>query len=182
MEPAAIARRIRELRQERGMSMRELAKQASVSVSFLSSIETAKSSPTLAMLFKILEALETTAPEFFSEQQAHSLDEVVFRGDSMAVLDDGEKSSRYLFPDTRDARCIATYEEYQPHTRNLEKESHPRDLCAYVLGGELTLEIPGRDTIIAGTGDAVYLCAGMTHVASNRSDQVLRMVVVEIKN
>ena len=182
MKAELVATKIRELRETRGYSMRELAKKAGVSVSFLSSIETAKSSPTLAMLMKILEALDTTVPEFFAPDTRKSLDSIVFKSAEMTTLDDGEKSSRFFFPDTRDARCIMTYEEYQPHTHNLEKESHPRDLCVYVLEGELTLEVAGRDRLTVGRGDAAYLRAGLTHIASNRADSVLRMVVVEIKD
>lgn len=179
---AEIAAKIRTLRERRGYSMRELAKQAGVSVSFLSSIETAKSSPTLAMLLKILEALDTTAPEFFNADNQNSLEAVVFSGDDMVVVDDGEKASRFLFPDSRASRCIMTYEEYQPNTRNLERESHPRDVCVYILEGELSLEIPNRELLVAQTGDAVYLQSGTTHIASNRGSEVLRMVVAEIKN
>ncbi len=181
MDSDSLSVRIRELRERRGYSMRELARLADVSVSFLSSIESAKSSPTLAMLLKLLEALGTTAPEFFSEGKDRSLDTVVFRSDDMTSLDDGEKSSKFLFPDTRDSRCIMTYEEYRPHTRNLERESHSKDLCIYVLDGELSLEISGRGTLSLGQGDSAYLRSGTGHIASNRRDGVLRMVVVEIK-
>jgi transcriptional regulator with XRE-family HTH domain len=181
MESDLVAWKIRELREKRGYSMRELAKRADVSVSFLSSIETAKSSPTLAMLLKILEALDTTAPEFFTTDSPRSLDPVAFASEQMTVIDDGEKYSKFLFPDTRETGCIMTYEEYQPYTRNLEKESHPRDLCIYVLAGELSLEIPLRKPIVVRAGDSAYLKAGTTHVASNRTEEILRMVVVELK-
>ncbi len=182
MNPAVVADKVRTLREARGFSMRGLSKRADISVSFLSSIETGKSSPTLATLLKILEALDTTAPEFFADDETGSLDSVVFASTEMTTLDDGDKLSKFLFPDTRDSRCIMTYEEYRPHTRNIEKETHSRDVCVYVLEGELTLEIPGSNQLIAKAGDAAYIRAGTPHVATNRNDAPLRMVVVEIKS
>ena len=100
----------------------------------------------------------------------------------MVTVDDDEKSSRFLFPDTRDSRCIMTYEEYHAHTQNLERETHFRDLCVCVLEGELTLELPEHEPHVVKAKDAAYLKAGTTHIASNRIDETLPMVVVEIKN
>jgi transcriptional regulator with XRE-family HTH domain len=61
-----VGYRIRELRQSRKLSLRALAQKSGVAVSFLSKIEAGRSSPTLATLLKILEALDTSAPEFFA--------------------------------------------------------------------------------------------------------------------
>ena len=181
MNQKLVGRKICELRKARQLSVRGLARKADLSASFLSSIEAGKTSPSLASFLKILEALGTTAPEFFADQEQPSIDAVHFRQKDMTVIADGEKLSRFLFPDTENCGCLMSYEEYRPHTTHHEREAHPRDLCILVLSGVLTLEVPGRETYLVRTGDAAYLRAGQTHVSSNRHDQLLRIVVVELK-
>lgn len=52
-----VGTRIRALREEMGLSLRALAKQASVSVGYLSKVEHGDSSPTVDMLTKLAEPL-----------------------------------------------------------------------------------------------------------------------------
>ena len=52
-----VGTRIRALREECGLSLRALAKQASISVGYLSKVEHGESSPTVDMLTKLAEPL-----------------------------------------------------------------------------------------------------------------------------
>jgi transcriptional regulator with XRE-family HTH domain len=60
-----VGGRLRELRQERGMSMRSLARASSLSTNALSMIERAKTSPSVSTLYKLAEALEVPITAFF---------------------------------------------------------------------------------------------------------------------
>ncbi len=178
-----ISRRIRALRQSRGLSLRALAQKAGVALSFLSKIENGKGSPTLATLMKLLEALDISVPEFFSGAARKSKRPLIIqRAADMKVLDDGERLWRYLFPGHLTARVVMTYEEYRPGTRNTEWERHPSDLCGFVLSGTLTLESAGNTSSTVNPGDSFYIRAGASHVAANRGKETLRLVVVELLN
>lgn len=178
MDRAEVGRRIRGLRGERGWGLRELARRSGLSAGHLSGVEAGRTSPTVASLLKILEALDTTAPVFFAAG-AGRMSGVRVAKDDMPVLDDGEKRVRYLLPAEVGARCVLTYEVYQPHTLHAEHETHPRDLYVYVLQGVLTLEVEGAGTHRIAAGDAAVLRAGTTHVASNAEDGLLTLMVVE---
>ena len=56
---------LREWRQRRGYSVRELAKRAGVGFMTISRIENGHMSPTVAMLEKLARALDITVREFF---------------------------------------------------------------------------------------------------------------------
>jgi transcriptional regulator with XRE-family HTH domain len=176
-----LAARLRALREERGLSLRELAARAGVAVSFLSKIEAAKASPTIMSLVKILEALDVEVARFFGQGEESSGDQMVFRRRSMRALREVDRTWWYAFPERRDIRMVLTYEEYQPRSRVAEEEVHKTDLCGYVLEGALTLEVPGRGTLRADAGDAFYIPALQRHVARNEGDVTLRMVVVQLK-
>lgn len=180
LNPDDIAGRLREMREARKLSLRALAQQSGVAVSFLSKVESGRGSPTLATLLKILEALGVTAPEFFAEPNRQMNDVLVQRQADMKVLDDGDKFWRYLFPNSPGVKAVMTYEEYKPHTRHVETEQHGADICGLVLAGTLTLEVPGQDDVTVNAGDSFYIRAGTRHAAANRGARLLRLVVAEL--
>jgi HTH-type transcriptional repressor of puuD len=55
-----MAKRLRELRDERGLSQRALAEKAGISREYLSRLETGRQDPTLSTLEKIARALKVT--------------------------------------------------------------------------------------------------------------------------
>ena len=64
----AIGEKLRAVRQERQMSLRELANKAEVSASMLSQIETGKVFPSVRSLYSIANALAVSVDYFFPEQ------------------------------------------------------------------------------------------------------------------
>ncbi len=69
--------RLRDLRQERGLSMRSLARLSGLSTNALSMIERGKTSPSVSTLYKLSEALEVPITAFFrTELPRHG---IVFR-------------------------------------------------------------------------------------------------------
>jgi transcriptional regulator with XRE-family HTH domain len=180
IKPEDVGQRIRELRKRRGLSLRALAKGSGVAVSFLARVESGRGSPTLATLLKLLEALDTSTMEFFAAAATAKADVIVQRRADMQVLDDGDKVWRFLFPSHRDIQAVMTYEEYRPGTRNAEQERHPADICGLVMGGVLTLEVPGQSPVKIKAGDSFYIRAGTSHTATNRGRALLRLIAVEI--
>lgn len=180
--PEETGNRLRSLRKTHGLSLRALAQKAGVAVSFLSRIESGKGSPTLATLLKLLEALDISAPDFFSMTAADNCQVLIQRHADMKTLDDGDKLWRYLLPSHRHVKAVMTYEEYRPHTAHAEQEQHPHDLCAMVLEGILTLAVGDNAPAVVCAGDAFYIRAGTPHIASNQGNETLRMVVVELIN
>jgi transcriptional regulator with XRE-family HTH domain len=61
-----LGRRIRSLREEKGLSLRAVAEGAGVSESFLSQVERSVASPSVASLRRIAEALGESLASFFA--------------------------------------------------------------------------------------------------------------------
>ena len=59
----SIGERLQLIRRERGFTLRQLAREADVSVAYLSKLERGDSSPTIDILTKIAGALETSVSE-----------------------------------------------------------------------------------------------------------------------
>jgi len=74
-----IGKRLRELRQARNLSMRELARMSGLSANALSTIERSKSSPSVSTLYKLADALEVPITAFF-RTEARERDVVFVKG------------------------------------------------------------------------------------------------------
>lgn len=72
-----VGSRLRELRQERGLSMRALARLSGLSTNALSMIERGKTSPSVSTLYKLSEALEVPITAFFRTEPPRQA--IVFR-------------------------------------------------------------------------------------------------------
>ncbi|RME07625.1 MAG: cupin domain-containing protein [Anaerolineae bacterium] len=75
-----VGKRLRELRQARNLSMRELARMSGLSANALSTIERCKSSPSVSTLYKLADALELPITAFF-RTDAQQKDVVFVKGD-----------------------------------------------------------------------------------------------------
>jgi transcriptional regulator with XRE-family HTH domain len=72
-----VAGRLSELRRERGMSMRALARASGLSTNALSMIERSRTSPSVSTLYKIAEALKIPITAFFRQEPPRQ--DIVFR-------------------------------------------------------------------------------------------------------
>jgi DNA-binding NtrC family response regulator len=64
---ATIGRTIRELRKARGLTLKQMSRRTSLSVSLLSQIERAESSASVSSLFKVATALDVSLTDLFGE-------------------------------------------------------------------------------------------------------------------
>ena len=61
-----LAKRLKEIRAERGISQEELAYRSELTLSQIARIETIKTNPTISTIFKIIRTLEITPSELFN--------------------------------------------------------------------------------------------------------------------
>ena len=200
-----IGVRLKVLRTKRKLSMRELSSRSGVTVSHISNIENNETSPTIMTLNKLLDALDVSVPDFFGKSSlnwkqiaklshisvpdffgksnhSETNDRIVYRQNDRRELKGNERVWSYLFPSDPDIKVIITYEEYIPHTSIREPELHHNDFCGYVLDGELTIDIPEKGRYIVHSGESFYLKAGTEHISYNDSDNILTMIVIELKH
>lgn len=61
-----LAKRLKEIRAEKGISQEELAYRSELTLSQIARIETIKTNPTISTLFKIIRTLEISPSELFN--------------------------------------------------------------------------------------------------------------------
>lgn len=169
-----LSRRIRELREKRGMSLRVVASKAQVSPSLLSQIERGQASPSLVSLVAIADALGVRPGGLLDDDQSPSRSPVVRRSERR-VVDDPRCRREYLMH--IDDPLLEMAELHLPpggSTRPKLAAHSGRDY-GYVLEGEATVELSSGSHVLAA-GDFIAFDASEPHRLLNRSEQPLRAV------
>jgi transcriptional regulator with XRE-family HTH domain len=179
---AVLARRVADAlkrhRRERHLSLDELSERSGVSRAALSQIESGRTNPTLAVLWKIAVGLEIKFHDLLGGTPDPGI--LVLRaGDSPALRSqDGRTESRLLSP----AGANGDNEVYE--LRLLPKAVHRSDPHAggttetlVVLTGALRLEA-GSQSHELSAGDSVFFRADVAHSYENRSARETRCLNV----
>lgn len=175
-----LGERIKELRRQRSLTLRDLSRQAGFSISFLSQVERGLSSLSLSSLRTIAEALGVDLSHFFpppvhgnyvtpkSARQPFRLE----GSDIEYVSLGGPFPGRALEP------LLVTL---PPRHRATEPFTHPGEEFGYVLKGRLTMLIDGKEYVLQA-GDSIHFSSRTRHSWKNRgTSPVLALWIVTPK-
>lgn len=168
----AIGARLRELRKERGLAAKEVARRAEVSPAYLSRLENGKISPTVATLSRIVQAMGESVARVFGETGTGP---VVRKKDRLPVHHRGVAD--YLVTPTRSGRLEVLETIVEPGAGSGKEDySHPGDEeCILVLDGQLRVWLEGVPYDLL-TGDAITFSCRMPHRWMNLGDSVARIL------
>ncbi len=161
-----IGERLRGLRRERGLSIRKVSEETGFSVSFLSRLETGKSSITIKNLLKLLRYYGVTLAEVFSEGGGRR---VAFRREERKRIDSPEEVTLELLVDEPGIAMEGLLGTFRPHARYRDAIEHGGEEFAMVLKGEFRFEL-GDSAYRLREGDCVYFRGEERHSWENLSD------------
>lgn len=179
-----VGTRLREIRQQFGLSQRQLADQAGVPHGQISMIETNKSSPSVASLRKILGGFGITMSEFF-EPDITEPSQVFFKPTELRDL----TSQLYQGPDAmRSMLTLKQVGDAKVHGLQILQEryeagadtgedmiEHEASEGGIVVSGELEVTV-GDETRILKAGDAYLFNSRQPHRFRNISDRAAEVI------
>lgn len=174
----SIGRILRDLRKERGQSLNELSLASGVSTSMLSQIENGRSTPTVAVLWKIAKALDVPLARFLQTYES-SARAVLLRGQETPVKISGAGlcSWRTLSPDAPNRRA----EFYEIVLRGGGVEEVPPIEEGWVnlalVSGEVIVALGNRRYPLR-PGDTLQFSANLPHAYQNPDREEALMYVV----
>ncbi len=172
-----IADNLRGIREERKLSLDNVAKLTGVSKSMLGQIERAEVNPTVATLWKISKGLKISFTQLMDRPEADI--ELVIKSDIQPLVEDGGKFRNYpVFPfDT--TRRFEMYTLDIEEGSHLEAEAHPQGTHEFisVFSGELTLDINGDKYTIAA-GNSIRFKADVPHGYLNSGNEICYVSMV----
>ncbi len=180
MKDFDVGGRLRDLRQFRGLSQRQLAQEAGVPHGQISMIETNRSSPSVASLRKILGGLGVSMVEFFKPDSLQDDSKVVFAPSELRDLTSqlfGEqqaatgKISLKQVGNARAHNLQILHETYEPGADTGESMlEHIGSEGGIVMTGEIELTVGGQ-TVMLCAGDSYLFNSQEPHRFRNTSDQ-----------
>lgn len=171
---------LRELRTQRGLSVRTLAARVGFSPSFISQIEADAASPSIASLEKIAAALGVTLGQLFSSLEHNAAARtVVRRAERTTYTSTWSQATITVLSDSSPDRSLSAVEIViaPGGMSSRQPEARAHDTFATVSAGTLTLLTEGDETLLA-PGDSAYLAAGTTFAWTNRGDDSATLLLV----
>lgn len=163
---------LRELRLQRGITLKTLARAVGLTPGYLSQLERARVSPSMETLTRLANYYKVPVAFFFEED----VDGVaVIRQGSHLVLQPEEKGARFqlLSPDLnrRIEFLLITIDPGMATHSDLNR--HPGEEVHFVLQGTLEAEVGGR-TFVLETGDSMHFQSMIPHRLRNpKSEQAV---------
>ncbi len=154
-----IQQKIRELRKERGLTLRLLAEKAGCTQSYISQIETGLTVPSLSMVGRLAAALKINVIDLFSEiSNGEETNWHLPRANRKTINYPDEKVTSQLLVSrisTKKMEPLISVIEPGGRSDEAEEMSHPAGTEEFVLvlQGEIDFKINGKD---------IHLCEGDT--------------------
>ena len=161
-----IGSKIKRLRVRLGLTQEELAARTELTKGFISQLERDITSPSIATLMDILEALGTNVSEFFSEREEDGL--AVYSAEDMFIKEDEEAgvTIRWLVTNAQKNALEPILVTLSPGASTEPDDPHEGEEFGYVLSGAITL-ISGEQKHRVRRGDAFYFRPTRVHYLTN---------------
>ncbi|MBM7614042.1 helix-turn-helix domain-containing protein [Alkaliphilus hydrothermalis] len=164
-----IGEKIKRLRILNELTQDELAQRCDLTKGFISKIERNITSPSIATLMDILEALGTDITKFFNED---TQDKIVFTSEDIYQSSNEELSHivSWLIPNAQKNAMEPILIQLEPNgTSNIE-EPHKGEEFGYVLKGMITLYL-GKKKVKVKKGESFYFKSSRVHYIENTSNK-----------
>ncbi len=164
-----LGARLKALREEKSLSLRELSRRAGVAASFLSSMEKGRHSISVAILKSILDVLGLTLGEFFGRSQAPT-SKVVYRPSDLVEISGQRRGLSFKEVGAgRPERLLQLLvKRYDPGAdTGAEPYRHGMQEAGVVLRGTLELLLDGEVHVLHA-GDCFFFDSRRPHRFRNR--------------
>ena len=170
-----IGQRLKEIRTQRDMSQRQLARISGVANATISQVEAGKLNPTVSMLKKILDGIPMGLGEFFSDDRQPQ-ERKFFRAGELIEIAEGGVSYRQVGAHLANKSIQLLKECYQPGAGTGRHElTHEGEECGIVLSGRLEVTV-GDEVAVLGQGDAYYFKSSLPHQFRNVGSEPCELI------
>jgi transcriptional regulator with XRE-family HTH domain len=178
-----VGERVKQIREEKGLTLNDLASRTGFEVPMLEQIENDMISPPLGVLVKLSKAMDMKLGYLISAGESKPY-QIVRKQDRKPISRYASKKGvRYgyayesLAPQKRDRTMEPFLVTLEPADQEPELSSHNGEEFIFVLQGEMEVRL-GEDTQILYPGDCVYYESTIPHLVKTRGSQITRILAV----
>lgn len=172
-----LGSRLKALRKKLGVSQRELARLSSVNNGTISLIEQNKTSPSVAILKRLLDTMSLSLGEFF-DSESMAAEQRFFRADELPEYGSGKVFFRQVAANKFGQQLQILRERYLPKgDTGKEMLSHVGEEGGLVLSGEIEITV-GEQVAVLSAGDAYHFDSKIPHRFRNRGGEECEILSV----
>lgn len=173
-----IGQRLKQIRIDRGLSQRELAGRAGLTNGTISLIEKDKTSPSVASLKSLLDAIPISMAEFFGALEAQDSPKIFYRAHEftrVAPEGPGQVSLRQL--GNAQQHTLQVLHETYPSGADTGPEflSHEGEEAGIITRGQIELTV-GEDVEVLNAGDGYLFDSRQPHRFRNLAEEPCEIV------
>ncbi len=169
-----IGRKIKQLRIQKGLTLEELASRSELTKGFLSQLERDLTSPSIATLNDIVEALGSSLADFFKDEKKEQL---VFRKKDFFVDERESYTVHWIVPNTQKNEMEPILLELPQGGESFVMDPHSGEEFGFVLEGTVIL-IAGEERHVVHKGETFYLSGKTRHYLKNEKKTTAKVLWV----
>lgn len=168
LDDASLAKRLRDRRIALGLTLKDVARSAGLSVGFISQIERGISTPSLASLVAVSRALNQPVGEFLSQPAGD--EPITRRGDRPNYAIEGSTLTYERLSATFPGSVLNSVIIHEPPGHRVEAIVHEGEEMMFVLEGEITMDVGDAHTVLYA-GDSVHFRSDQPHSRWNHTSE-----------
>ncbi|MFQ5708058.1 MAG: helix-turn-helix domain-containing protein [bacterium] len=173
-----VGKKLRDLRKENNLTLKELSQKSGVSTTQISEIERELTSPTLATLIKLISALGQETSIFFEPGNGKKV-AIVRKNERPLIVD--QKNQVYIESLTTgimDSKLKVILTHPKPGHENIPGGyKHGGEELIFVIKGCIQVTLDGTSHIIE-SGDSIHFRGDMVHTIKNITDEEVELIAV----
>lgn len=169
-----IGSKIKRMRIQQELTLEELASRCELTKGFLSQLERDLTSPSIATLSDILEALGSSLSEFFTDSPE---EQIVFRQADFFEATRDSCTIRWIVPNTQKNQMEPVLVEIPTGGKSFSSGPHNGEEFGYVLTGSVVL-VTDTASYPVRKGETFYLDGKSTHYIRNDKKQTAQVLWV----
>lgn len=158
-----IGQKIRRYRKKNSLTLEELASRTELTKGFLSQLENDLTSPSIATLADITEALGVSLEQFFASDKD---EQIVFKAHDFFVDEQEEYAIHWIVPNAQKNEMEPILLELFPLGQSFDVLPHAGEEFGLVLKGRIVLK-HDEQTIHLKKGETFYLKGNVSHTLFN---------------
>ena len=168
-----IGNKIRNLRNQNGLTQEELADRTELTKGFISQLERGLTAPSISTLMDIVECLGTNLAEFFQEESEQPV--VYPKEDYFEKTDEDGNRIEWLVASAQSRSMEPILVRIQPGQSMPVDKPHEGEEFGYVLSGSVVIHLGSR-SFRAKKGESFYFTADKTHYLTSKAGALLLWV------
>lgn len=169
-----LGSKIKRLRQKADLTQEELADRCELTKGYISQLENDNTSPSIATLEDIVNALGTTLGDLFADGDDEA---VVFKAEDCCVKSADGYNTTWLISNSTINAMEPVLTEILPNGSTDQDSPHQGEEFGYVLEGKICVVI-GKKKYHCKKGDSFYFTADKTHYLVNPTNKSAKVLWV----